>query len=184
MSLDHLCKEGQAYREDIEIPFHIIFSFSTIGIHLNEHYYFFGLTTRIFLWTYNLLSGIYCVLFYWYFILCFNHCVGQKKATQDSTKSRDHNADQQNLPVTAAPAIDAFVTVRPQIIFFQQNYFDEICSIVTYVANAIYPVPSLLNLPVKVSTLYISEAPILYRDQQLQEFLDSEECCIILSVKI
>ena len=25
MSLDHLCEEGPAYREDIEIPFHIIF---------------------------------------------------------------------------------------------------------------------------------------------------------------
>ena len=44
--------------------------------------------------------------------------MGQKKATPDSTESRDHNADQQNLPVTATPAIDAFVTVRPQIIFF------------------------------------------------------------------
>ena len=25
MSLDHLCEEGPAYREDIKIPFHIIF---------------------------------------------------------------------------------------------------------------------------------------------------------------
>ena len=39
--------------------------------------------------------------------------MGQKKATPDSTESRDCNADQQNLPVTDAPAIDAFVTVRP-----------------------------------------------------------------------
>ena len=62
---------------------------------------------------YNLLSGIYCVLFYWYFILHFNHCMGHKETTPDSTKSRDHNADQQNLPVTATPTIDAFVTVRP-----------------------------------------------------------------------
>ena len=107
--------------------------------------------------------------------------MGQKKATLDSTKSRDHNTDQQNLPVTAMPAIDAFVTVRPQIIFFQQNYFDEICSTVTYVANAIQPVPSLLNLPVTVSTLYISEAPIVYQNQWLQEFLvglvGEEHCC-------
>ena len=97
--------------------------------------------------------------------------------TPDSTESRDHNADQQNLPVIAVSAIDAFVTIRPQIIFFQQNYFDEICSTVTYVANAIHPVLSLLNLPVTVSTLHISEAPILYQDQQLQEFLVCEECC-------
>ena len=182
MSPDHLCEEGPAYSEDIEIPFHIIFSFLTIliflyGIHLNGHFYYFGLTTRIFLWTCNLLSRIHHVLFYWYFILHFNHYMGQQKTTQDSTKSRDHNADQQNLPVTTAPAIDAFVTVRPQIIFFQQNYFDEICSTETYVANAIHPVPSLLSLPVTVSTFHISEAPILYWDQLLQEFLVDEECC-------
>ena len=103
--------------------------------------FFFGLTTRIFWWTYNLLCRIHQVLFYWYFILCFNHYTGQQKTISDSTKSRDHNADQQNLQVTAAPAIDAFVTVRPQIIFFQQNYFDEICSTVTYVVKAIHPVP-------------------------------------------
>ena len=156
-------------REDIEIPFHIIFSFLTIliflyGIHLNEHYYFIRLTTRIFLWTYNLLSRIHQVLFYWYFILCFNHYAGQQKTTPDSTESRDHNADQQYLPVTTVPAIDTFVTVRPQITFFQQNYFDEICSTVTYVANAIHPVPTLPSLPVIVSTLHISETPILYQD--------------------
>ena len=79
--------------------------------------------------------------------------MGQKKTTLDSTESRDHNADQPNLPVTTAPAIDAFVTVRPQIIFFQQNYFDEICGTVTYVAKDIHPVPTLPNLPVTVSTL-------------------------------
>ena len=136
MSPDHLCEEGLAHREDIEIPFHIIFSFSTIliflyGIHLNAYINFFRLTTRIFLWTYNFLSGIYHVLFYWYFILRFNHCMGQKKTTPDSTESRDHDKDQQNLPVIVMPTIDAFVTVRPQIIFFQQNYFYEIGSTAT-----------------------------------------------------
>ena len=116
MSLDHLCEEGLAYREDIEIPFHIILSFLTIliflyGIPLYGHFYFFGLTIRIFLWTYDLLFRIHCVLFYWYFILHFNHYVGQEKRTLDSIQSRDHNADQQNLPVTTALAIDALVTV-------------------------------------------------------------------------
>ena len=33
-------------------------------------------------------------------------------------ESRDRDADEQNLPATAAPTIDAFVTGRPQIIFF------------------------------------------------------------------
>ena len=101
----------------------------------------------------------------------------QKKTTPDSTKSRDHIADQQFLPVTIALDIDAFLTVRPQITFFQQNHFDEICSIVAYIANAMHIVPTFPNLPVTMSTLQILEAPILYRDQQLQEFLIGEECC-------
>ena len=32
-------------------------------------------------------------------------------------------------------------------------------------------------MPVRVSTLHISEVPILYWDQWLQEFLVGEECC-------
>ena len=171
-----------AYREEIEITFNIIFSSSIIliflyGIHLNGHFYLFRLITRIFLWIYHLLSRLHHILLYWYFILPFNHHAGQKKTAPDSNESRDHNADQQLLPVTTAPDIDAFLTVRPRIIFFQQNHFDEICSIVTYVANATQIVPTFPNLPVTVSTLQISEVPILYQDQQLKEFLISEECC-------
>ena len=181
MSPDHLCEEGLAYREDIEIPFNIIFSFSILiflyRIHLNGHFYFFGLITRIFLWIYNLLSKLHRVLFYWYFILRFNHYTGQKKTTLNSTESRDHNGDQQILPLTTAPDKDAFLMARPQITFFQQNYFDEICSIVTYVANSTHVVLTLPNLPVTFGTFHISEAPILYWDQQLQEFLIGKEYC-------
>ena len=172
MLLDHLCEEGPAYTEEIETPFNIIFSFSIIlillyRIHLNGHFYLFKLITRIFLWIYNLLSSLHCVLFYWYFILCFNHHAGQKKIVLDSTESRDHNTDQQILPVTTVPDIDTLLTVRPQITFFQQNHFDEIFSVVTYVANATHIVPTFPNLQVTVSTLQISEAPILYWYQQL-----------------
>ena len=98
--------------------------------------------------------------------------MGQKKTTLDCTENRDCEEDQQNLPVTATPTIDAFVTVRPQIIFFQQNYFDEIGSTPTYVANASYIAPSFLNWSVTVSTLHIYDIQLLYQDQQLQEFLD------------
>ena len=80
------------------------------------------------------------------------------------------------MPVTNAPDIDVFLTVRPQITFFQQNHFDEFCSVVTYIANADHIVPTFPNLPVTISTLQISEAPILYWDQQLQEFLIGKEC--------
>ena len=88
--------------------------------------------------------------------------MGQKLTTLDSTQSRDHKEDQQNLPVTATPIIDAFVTVRPQNIFFQQNYFDEIGNTSTHVANVIYPALSFLNSLVTVSTLHIYDIPLLY----------------------
>ena len=155
MSPDHLC-EGLAYREEIEIPFNIIFSFSIIliflcGTHLNGHFYLFELITRIFLWIYHLLSRLHHALLYYYFILHFNHQTGQKKTASDSTESRDHNADQQLLSVTNASDIDAFLTVRPQITFFQQNHFDEICSVVTCIANATHVVPTFPYLPVTIS---------------------------------
>ena len=103
--------------------------------------------------------------------------MGQKKPTLDSTDSRDHKEDQHNLPVTATPTIDAFVTVRPQIIFFQQNNFDGIGNTPTYVVNAIYPAPSFPNLSLTVSALHMYDTPLLYGDQRLQEFLDGEEHC-------
>ena len=80
---------------------------------------------------------------------------GTKKTTPDFTEGRDCDKDQQNLPVTDVPTIDAFVTVRPQIIFLQQNYFDEIGSTPTCVANAIYPAHSFPNLSVTVSIPYL-----------------------------
>ena len=134
MSLDHLCEEGLACREEIEIPFNIVLSFFTLliisyGIHLNRHFYLFRLITRIFFWIYHLWSRLHHTLFYWYFILCFNHHVGQKETIPDSTQSRDSQTDQQILPVTFAPDIDALLTVRPQITFLQQNHFDEILAL-------------------------------------------------------
>ena len=164
MSPDHLCEERPAYREEIEIPFNVVFSFSIIlillyRIHLNGHFHLFRLITIIFLWIYHLLSRLHHGLVYWYFILHFNHHPGQMKTAPDSTKSRDRKANQQILPVISAPDIDALVTVRPQITFLQQNHFDEIFSVVTYVANATHIIPTFPYLPVTVSTLQISEAP-------------------------
>ena len=101
----------------------------------------------------------------------------QKLQIPDSTQSRDCEEDQPNLPVTAMPAIQSYLTVIPQIVFFQQNYFDELGSIPTYIANTIYTALSFSNLSVMVSILYIYDTPLLYRDQQLQEFLDGEEHC-------
>ena len=103
--------------------------------------------------------------------------MGQKLQISDSTQGRDHEEDQLNLPVTAMPTTDAYLTVRPQIVFFQQNYFDELGSIFTCVANTIYMVQSFLNPSITVSTLHIYDTPLLYREQQMQEFLDGEEHC-------
>ena len=125
------------------------------------------------------------MLFYWYFILHFNHCVGEKKITSDSTESRDNDTDQQNLPVTAMPIIDAFVTVRPQIIFFQHNYSDEICSTPTYVTNAIYPAQSFPNLSVTVSTfLTFWTQHFCTGINDYKNFLKVKNAVAILSIKI
>ena len=69
------------------------------------------------------------MLFYWYFILRFNHRVGHQLQISDSTQSSDHEEDQINLPVTATLTIDTYLTVRLQIVLFQQNYLDEVDSI-------------------------------------------------------
>ena len=70
--------------------------------------------------------------------------------------------DQQILPVASAPDIDVLLTVIPPITYLQQNHFDAIFSIVTYVDNATNIIPIFPHLPVMVSTLQISEAPILH----------------------
>ena len=105
MSPDHLCEEGPAHREDIKIPFHVIFSFSAIllflyRIHLNAHFYFFGLIIRILSQTHKFLLDINRILLYWYFILQFNYYTGHNVQIPDSTQSRDHKEDHINLTVT------------------------------------------------------------------------------------
>ena len=182
MSLDHLCEEGPAHKEDIEIPFHVIFSFSMIllslyGIHLNVHFHFFGLVIRIFSHAYQFLSEIYRVLLYWYFILRYNHCVGHQLQIPDSTQSRDHKEDIINLPMTAMQIIDTYLTVRQQIVLFQQNYLDELNSISTYIADIVYAAQNFHNPSVTVSTFHVYATPTVYQGQQLQEFLDGEEHC-------
>ena len=128
MSLDHLCEEGPAHREDIKIPFHVIFSVSMIllflyEIHLNAHFYFFGLIIRILSWTYKFLLDIYRMLLYWYFILRFNHCVGHNMQIPDSTQSRDCEEDHINLPMTDTPTVDTYLMVRLQIVLCQPDLF-------------------------------------------------------------
>ena len=46
----------------------------------------------------------------------------------------------------------------------------------TYVANNTHIIPTFANLPVTISTLQISDSPILHRNKQLEEFLIGEEC--------
>ena len=53
---------------------------------------------------------------------------------------------------------------------------DELDSIPTCIADTIYAAQSFQDPPVTVSTLRVYDTPILYRDQQLQEFLDKEHC--------
>ena len=175
MSLDHLCEEGLAHREDIEIPFHVIFLFSTIlfflyRIHLNAHFYFFGLIIRIFSRTYQFLSEIYRVLLYWYFILRFNHYVEHQLQILDSTQSRDHEEDQINLPMTATPTIDTYLTVRLQIVLFFHNYLDELDSISTHIADTVYAAQNFHNPSVTVSTLHVYDTQLYTETNNCKSF--------------
>ena len=54
---------------------------------------------------------------------------------------------------------------------------DELDSIPTYIADTIYAAHNFQNPSVTVSTLHMYDTPLLYQDQQLQEFLDREEHC-------
>ena len=89
-----------------------------------------------------------------------------KGNTPDSTQSGDHQTDQQSLPETLVPDTEVLITVRPQITFLQYNCINEIFSIVTYAANATHIISTFPNLPVTISTLQISDAPILHGDKQ------------------
>ena len=60
---------------------------------------------------------------------------------------------------------------------FQQNSFDEFDCVSTYIADIIYAAQNLHNRPVTVSTLQAYDTLIVYWNQQLQDFLNGEECC-------
>ena len=75
------------------------------------------------------------------------------------------------------PTIDTYVMVRPQIVLFQQNSFEEFDCVSTYIADTIYTAQNFHNPSVTVGTLQAYDTPVVYRDQQLQEFLDGEERC-------
>ena len=162
-------EEGLTHREDIEIPFHVTFLFSTIlfflyGVHLNAHFYFFGLIIRILSRTYIFLSDIYHILLYWYFTLQFNHYVGHNLQILDSTQSRDRKEDHINLPMTDVLTVDMYVMVRPQIALFQQNSFQEFDCVSTYIADTIYTAQNFHNPTVTVSTPHAYDTLTVYRD--------------------
>ena len=72
---------------------------------------------------------------------------------------------------------EVLITIRPQINFLQHNCINDIFNIVTFTANTTHIIPTFTNLPVTVNTLHISDAPRLYRDKQLEEFLIGEIHC-------
>ena len=91
--------------------------------------------------------------------------MGHQLQIPDSTQSRDHKEDQINLPVTAALTIDTYLTVRLQIVLFQQNYLDELDSISTHIADTIYAAQNFHHPSVTVSTLHVYDTPAVYQDQ-------------------
>ena len=103
--------------------------------------------------------------------------MGHQLQILDSTQGRDCKEDPINLPVTAARIIDTYLTVRPQIVLFQQKYLDELDSISTYIADIVSAAQNFHNPSVTVSTFHVHDTPTVYREQQLQEFLDGKEHC-------
>ena len=75
------------------------------------------------------------------------------------------------------PDTEVLITVRSEISFLWHNYINDIFNIVTFTANTTHIIPIFTNLPITVNTLHISEAPRLYRDKQLEEFLKGEIHC-------
>ena len=73
------------------------------------------------------------MLFYWYFLLCFNYDIRQKETSSDSTQSRDQQTDiedyQQILPEAPAPDIEVLRHIQPQINFLWNSHIDEIPNI-------------------------------------------------------
>ena len=88
--------------------------------------------------------------------------MGHKLQIPDSTQSRDQEEDQINLPVTATPTIDTYLTVWPQIVLFQQNYLDVLDSIYTHIADTIYATQNFHTPSVTVSTLHVYDTPTVY----------------------
>ena len=96
--------------------------------------------------------------------------MGHQLQILDSTQSRDHEEDQINLPVTAMLTIDTYLTVRPQIVLFQQNYLDELDSISTHIADTTYTAQNLHNQSVTVSTLHVYDTPTVYEINNCKSF--------------
>ena len=88
--------------------------------------------------------------------------MGHNLQILDSTQSRDHEEYHINLPITAGLTIDTYLTVRLQIVLFQQNYLDELDSIPTYIADTVYAAQNFHNPSVTVSTLHVYDTPIIY----------------------
>ena len=64
------------------------------------HFYIFGFIARTLFWTYESWSRLQHALFYWYFLLCLNCYIRQKKTPLDSTQSRDQQLNQWTWPET------------------------------------------------------------------------------------
>ena len=77
--------------------------------------------------------------------------------------------------MTDAPTVDTYIAIRPQIFLFRQNFFNEFNCDSTYIVDIVYAAQNFHNLPVTVSTQQAYDTLIVYRKQQLQEFLNGEE---------
>ena len=152
------------------------------GIHFNGHFYIFGLLASIFYQAYGIWTTSQDVLFYWYFLLCFNYDIKQKeKRSSDLTQSRDRPIDleayQHILPESPAPTTEIIRGIKPQIHLLWNSYIDEIPNTFTFTGNITHISQNIINFFVYVNIPHIYDPLKVQQDKQLEEFLRDEICC-------
>ena len=121
------------------------------------------------------------MLFYWYFLLCFNYNIKQKERSPDSTQSRDQPIDleayQHILPESPVPTTETIRDIRPQIHFIQNSHINEIPNTSTFTGHITHISQNIINLPVYANIPCICDPLKVHQDKQLEEFLRGEICC-------
>ena len=182
MSLDHLCKEGPAEVEDIEIPSNIIFIFTILlvtfyGTHNNVHFYLFGFITTVLYQTFQSGADLYGAIICWYLIIRFNCLQSQRIPSLDSAMSRARYNLQHASQQTKVPRLEIIFSSKLQLCFQTCGVIQHFSTPGIVTPDIVQTLPQVGKSDIYLEIVPISEPPQLYRDAQLQQFITSEACC-------